>query len=172
MQPRVFIIPKYSLAFLSDASAELTPVWSNRIVYFYVCLHGDQVCCPCLIQHGPTRFSLEDVLPGADQVILSLPADIRWCDISSWCCVRPRATAPELEGHRQPPPPPPANSPFSPPCSAEATRNTVALLHCGTAWVAKPVTPVPFLNLVSSVPHPLSLQRRSSLIREAVAGTD
>ena len=64
------------------------------------------------------------------------------------------------------------NLPFSLPCSAGVTHNTVVLLLCGTAWVAQTPTPVPFFNLVSSVPHPLSLQRRSSLIRRAVAGTD
>lgn len=74
--------------------------------------------------------------------------------------MRPRATAPELEGHRQPPPPPLADSPppspdspFSLPCSAEAAHYIIALLHCGAAWVVKTPTPVPFFNPVSSVPQ-------------------
>lgn len=71
------------------------------------------------------------------------------------------------------------SSPWLPPNSPYSLLHTVlqkqptTMLPCGTAWVAKTPTPVPPFNPVSSVPpSPLSLQQRSSLIRETVAVTD
>lgn len=71
------------------------------------------------------------------------------------------------------------SSPWLPTNSPSSLLHTVlqkqptTTLPCGTAWVAKTPTPVPPFNPVSSVPpSPLSLQQRSSLIRETVAITD
>lgn len=71
--------------------------------------------------------------------------------------------------------PPPPDFPLTHPTPLYTVlqKQPTTMLPCGTAWVAKTATPVPPFNPVSSVPpSPLSLQQRSSLIRDTVAVTD